>query len=213
MVRAGAGAGARTAPLEFAASDSLATMLRESKRQGFPPVPTSVGHATFPVLPGTTWFQIIDAKGDPVQLSIQIVDLDEAKAKQRAASQASAPANNTAAPELTGASRRRSESSIITRTGNLEERRAGDISPRVSGVGPGGAQAVPLDLDNYDPVVRIVGEPGEEQLGLDMMGNPELDDMMMVDLVPGTLPNTRRTTALHFLVFTIVGSDYCVRSP
>ena len=40
-------------------------------RQGFPSAPPSVAHESAPVLPGTTWFQLIDAQGNAVELSMQ----------------------------------------------------------------------------------------------------------------------------------------------
>ena len=62
-------------------------------------------------------------------LARQIVDLDEAQAKARAAARGGRASRSESIGDLTGAMRRRSEGSMmITRTGNLEERRPEDVT-------------------------------------------------------------------------------------
>lgn len=190
-VLGGAGAGAREAQLEFRAADSLAHVLREAKRRGFPAPPINVAQHGTPVLQGTTSFQIIDALGKVLPLSLQIVDLDEAhaRAKVKAAKMAAAAARH-GETTLIGGQRRRSETTMITRTGNLEERRPGEMDngPRVSS-------------HMQDATVRMVGgynpmdtnEADIDQLvGLGGLGDIDVSNLSedMLDLVnaPGYIP-------------------------
>jgi len=82
-VQGGSGPGARNSLLNFSAQDSLAHVIRDAKRQGFPSAPFNSGQPGQPMLQGTTHFEVLDVQGAPLPFTIQIVDLDEMKAKQR----------------------------------------------------------------------------------------------------------------------------------
>lgn len=140
--------------IELAPTDSLARVLRTMRNEGFPPTPDisiPVGH------PDSCQIQLLNQDGSvwASQYTFQLIDLDTNAAKAKAALSASQGAAASMEEEPAGKLRERSESTLITRTGNLERRSqvfgdGTDNGPRVS--------SIHEPMPSFDSTVRIVDE-------------------------------------------------------
>lgn len=161
----------KTKNIKFGPSDTLARVLRTMKNEGFPPNPNSdvgLGH------PDSCAIKMMNSDGSiwAPSYTFQLIDLDANTARAKQALSASLAPAQPMEQEHKGTSRGRSESTLITRSGNLERRSQlglgdGEVDngPRVSSL-----KQEQEERDRscsqgsqFDPVVRLVDGTAQEQ--------------------------------------------------